>query len=83
VSRPFCKLFGPPDDQVLAMLDTDRDGAPRVRVIFQDAAGGMVSATSVFDHNTSGALAARLHFDALNETSARHVAVRTLQEITT
>lgn len=76
----FAKLYGPPADQVLVMLDADRDGSPRVRVIVQAPEGGLMVASNVFDPNASGLLAARLHFQALNETSARHTVARVLEE---
>lgn len=71
--KMFAKLFGPPDDQVLAVRDTNDDGAPEIRVTFNPASPilGLCSVAVGFDDTIAGGVAADLAFSKLTEEQAR------------
>lgn len=68
MTRPFVKLFGPPEDQVLVVLD---EVTPSVNFKFLDPQGAVCSFRIPMDATTSGELAARMCFLSMTEPRAR------------
>lgn len=66
--RPFAKLYGPPENQVLVLLD---EAHPAVTIQFVDQAGDLCSFAICMPATTSGELAARMCFNSMTETRAR------------
>lgn len=66
--RPFAKLFGPPENQVLVLLD---EAEPAVTIQFVDLLGEVCALVVHMPATTSGELAARICFQGMTETRAR------------
>lgn len=72
----FAKLYPTPDGQVLIKIDQhERTGKPEVRCYVQPEGMGVCSVARTFADNEAGWLAARMTFDAIDETQAKAWAV--------
>jgi len=67
----FAKLYGTDDDQVLVMLDTDKNNDPRVNFFFQPPSFGVCSFGVGFKDTDAGWDQAEAVFASIDEEKAR------------
>lgn len=69
----FAKVFGPPEDQIVVMLDTNDDDLPAVKVFFQPKDMGVCYACLTFEGSEKGEANAERHFESMEEPEARTI----------
>lgn len=67
----FAKLFGPDDNQVLVLLDADKQGHPALVVHFQAPGAGVCRVVLSYEDSARGWELAEKAFSEIDEADAR------------
>lgn len=83
MGKPFAKLYGPDDDQILVTLVETDDGEPALSIEFDTGVEGLgrVVIASTYTDNETGTKTAEDAFAAITEEEARRMTEHFRKEI--
>jgi hypothetical protein len=67
----FCKIFGPPEDQILVLSKPDEEDKAEVKVFCQPPGGGVCSVAMTFTADEAGDAKAQRALELITEEQAR------------